>query len=996
MTMLRKPALLSPRGSLMLLTLMFMTVLGVFASTFLSSVINSQRITAGQVNSKRAFYLAEAGMNKAIWYLLHTAPDNSPGAIWRTTGTTQNLDDNDLSLGTYTMTVASSGDTITITCVGTYKGTTRTVSKQITLDSFTSAPQLQLSLDSKSGGTTPDVSGNNYTATVVGNPAVVAGRIDNALRFTPGKYITLGNILQDSYDNITLSIWIKKGPPYVWADILARGVWDTQDGISINTNYTYNGVCFGHYDHSLSNHYMACDASRGVQDNKWHHIVGVMEKNGATYDYKLYIDGSLAAIETGSAWGLTATSLPWSVGARYDGSWGFSGSLDEARIYTRALSAYEVKDLYEKGLGIVGWWKLDDGSGSLAVDGSLYGNNGTLVNSPTWTNGQINGALSFNGTPGCGSSCGNYGVVTTGDVALSQNISVCAWVYPKLNEVKEIVIHGTGEVSPVAFEIYQEGLAISLRGNSWTQMSSGSLLNLNAWNFVCGTISSTTGQIYHNGLVKTTGTVALPSTSGAHVNIGAYESGAWGFNGYIDDVRIYNSALSGNEILRMYREGHPAGLRGLWYFNEGAGTSVVDNSANAYTATLVNSPSWTNGVQRGAISLNGSNQCGTVSSILSCASANKVTISSWVYPTSFAAYNSLAYTHNSNNGWWLQTLTAADTGAGYIRFGAGGQYVNSASAIPLNQWSHVMGVFSGSDYKLYINGALNNTRTQSATISDAGLVKVLGAQTSTCSSQVVSGRLDTMRIYNTALTAAHARSLYDDAALVGWWKFDEGSGTITADSSGNGHAGTLVGSPTRIAGKVGTGAVRFDGTNYIDVGNIDLSSSVYTIATWVKTSDPGQQDVYRMWFSKAEWPNSNPFELYIGSGVEGGHSNSPVFIVWNAGTGNVDIDNTSLNLRDGSWHHVAATYQNGQQRLYYDGALVASATFAGPLPSNSSSVTIGGGEYGSYHHKWIGDVDEVRLYNRVLSADEVLRLYEEGGASSSATQATFVNGSWQE
>lgn len=65
-----------------------------------------------------------------------------------------------------------------------------------------------------------------------------------------------------------------------------------------------------------------------------------------------------------------------------------------------------------------------------------------------------------------------------------------------------------------------------------------------------------------------------------------------------------------------------------------------------------------------------------------------------------------------------------------------------------------------------------------------------------------------------------------------------------------------------------------------------------------------------------------------------------------------------------------------RQRLYVDGCLAALSTYAGPLPLVPDGVLIGGFSFGPYHHPWIGDLDEVSIYSRVLSAAEVGRSYK--------------------
>ncbi|MBU6320943.1 hypothetical protein KGO04_00145 [Patescibacteria group bacterium] len=76
-------------------------------------------------------------------------------------------------------------------------------------------------------------------------------------------------------------------------------------------------------------------------------------------------------------------------------------------------------------LGLVGYWNFDEGSGTVAHDRSGQGNNGTLVNAPTWVKGKVNGALSFNGT----NQCVDAGNASSLNVSAATGMAACAWLY---------------------------------------------------------------------------------------------------------------------------------------------------------------------------------------------------------------------------------------------------------------------------------------------------------------------------------------------------------------------------------------------------------------------------------------------------------------------------------------------------------------------------------------------------------------------------------------
>ena len=195
-------------------------------------------------------------------------------------------------------------------------------------------------LDDGSGTVARDssraVKGND--GTLVGDPKWVKGRKGGALQLDGSQYVSLGNILQGSYPEMTIACWVKHGTSQ-WQNIVERSAWDNSDGIGLMMDYNTTSATFGHYG-------VAGAASKQpVQDNQWHHVAGTMRQNGSEYVYSLYVDGKLD-ITTTNAIGLTATQNGWAIGARYDGTWGYQGLIEDVRIYDRALSDSEIAAIY--------------------------------------------------------------------------------------------------------------------------------------------------------------------------------------------------------------------------------------------------------------------------------------------------------------------------------------------------------------------------------------------------------------------------------------------------------------------------------------------------------------------------------------------------------------------------------------------------------------------------------------------------------------------------
>ena len=210
--------------------------------------------------------------------------------------------------------------------------------------------------------------------------------------------------------------------------------------------------------------------------------------------------------------------------------------------------------------------------------------------------------------------------------------------------------------------------------------------------------------------------------------------------------------------------------------------------------------------------------------------------------------------------------------------------------------------------------------------------------------------------------------------LVGWWKLDETSGTSAADSSGTGNTGTLFNTPVWTAGGKDNGSLGFTYTSsqYVDVGigaSLQLTS-VGTVAAWVKFGDQtpsgswtiiaGNYDnnVDKNGYSLFTWANNLAIEIADGSG--GISARSPA------------------TYSDNNWHHAVGTWDGSNLNMYVDGVLVASVAQTRNAVSNLYHINIGRDTHDANAY-FNGLIDDVRIYNRALSAAEVLRLYKSTG-----------------
>ncbi|MGH9681197.1 MAG: LamG-like jellyroll fold domain-containing protein, partial [Candidatus Acidiferrales bacterium] len=254
-----------------------------------------------------------------------------------------------------------------------------------------------------------------------------------------------------------------------------------------------------------------------------------------------------------------------------------------------------------------------------------------------------------------------------------------------------------------------------------------------------------------------------------------------------------------------------------------------------------------------------------------------------------------------------------------------------------------------------------------ATISTTGLATAVGPGGTTI--QAVSGAISG----STGLTVSSALP-----GLVGHWTFDEGTGSAAADSSGSGYNASLFNGVSWVTGKLGD-AISANGSNqYASMPSINLSAtSAATVAMWVNRTYTNGADVL-FEFSTNYNSNNNVFAFFPDEAADCGNGSMEIAIHGNAGY-NVKC---YAQPTSGVWHHLAIVYDMSQTAaseisLYIDGVLQAAQKQ--PYSSNNT------GSFGSYPFYLFsragsigfaaGEIDDLQLYNRALSAAEIQQIY---------------------
>ncbi|MDD2657323.1 MAG: LamG domain-containing protein [Candidatus Pacebacteria bacterium] len=658
--------------------------------------------------------------------------------------------------------------------------------------------------------------------------------------------------------------------------------------------------------------------------------------------------------------------------------------------------------LLPPGVGLVGAWKFDEGAGTKANDSSGFRNAGTLSGSPLplWTGGKLGRALSFNGTT-------SY--VDTGRqfVSGSDDFTIGAWVKSAGTQNGYAVPISQGHVSNLtgfAFQVgYPSGNEMSfIYGDSaaWRAVGFGYFPRTDyTWHFLSVTKSGNTITTYRDGAFYATSS-AYPLVYGSiNFSIGRdtfnTDSNHRAWNGNIDDVRIYNRALSAAEVAALYRSGAATikaatgtGLVGAWKFDEGAGTRANDSSGLGNTGTLIGSPTWTTGKFGKALSFNGTNLQYVNLGANSITGTSAYTLSAWVKGTggsggygSALAIGNGAVGESAFIGW----VTNAQVGTSNS-FGGGGYGRNFGSGITdQTKYHHIVLTSSGGSTQtitLYVDGVQTNQNAE--TFNLASNVRKIGVFDDAGNPNYYwNGSIDDARIYSRALSAAEVAALYRSGAatvnaptntsvtngLVGLWSFDGkdinwGIGTAF-DRSGAGNNGSLISMSTTsspVIGKIGQ-ALKFNGSSYvISTGSSSLNfSGAGSLGAFVKVSayPAGYSSIYN-----SNSGNSNPrFELAI-------NSSGRVFY-YNSGF-NYFTYVVPLN----TWVHLSLVVSGVSATLYVNGVANETITAGASFGTGSNSPIIGSTITTAEFFN--GSLDDVRIYNRALSATEVKSLYNLG------------------
>jgi hypothetical protein len=554
------------------------------------------------------------------------------------------------------------------------------------------------------------------------------------------------------------------------------------------------------------------------------------------------------------------------------------------------------------------------------------------------------------------------------------------------------------------------------------------------WVHVAATYDGATMRIFLNG-VEEASIPGPPSiaTNGLDLGIGAQSDSTRLFQGGLDDVRIYSRALSASEVARLSIR-PPAPIRELvayYKMNENGGTTLVDSSGLGLDGAMTGSPTWIAGFDDLAVEFDGALDHAVVPDDAALDIDSAITISTWLKPSSGGTQRILSKVDGSA-GYELYLSSS-----GYLSFrlnNRNSQRVDSNYLFTsdLDSWVHIAATYDGATMRIYVDGIQDNTVATSDGIETNSGDLGIGARADGTSP--LAGALDEVRIYNGALDPAAIGMLAVDlrcgngildeeeecdagaangngsccsitctiqlagsvcrgaadtcdtaevcktvggappaSGLSGQWNMEEDGGSILVDDSGLGNHGSISGAPTWAAGIDGLSLHQKGTPDYALVDHdtsLDMTTGV-TLAAWIKPEKQATQALIH----KANSSNDG-YELALAS-ASSGSVPGRVFVRFNnSSSGNsYRLSSETEYPYDGNtWIHVAATYDGTTARIYYNG--VEEDAEAGPsaIATNALRLGIGGPSDEDVSKLFQGGMDQVLVYDRALSADEIANL----------------------
>ena len=670
-------------------------------------------------------------------------------------------------------------------------------------------------------------------------------------------------------------------------------------------------------------------------------------------------------------------------------------------------------------------WELE----STADDSGYGAHDGTIFSAPTFGTGQIGNALTFDGVD-------DYISIPDHADLRPTVLTVSAWV--KVNENPASTAHImtsweatiTSDGGGFTLSVTTSGLVsvqVGRQVGSTSFAASTTVVTDDIWHHVTGTVTASELKIYVDGVLETTVDPLFSAVYHAanNVRIGNINTtfGGGGSNfltGSIDDVRLYDRALSLAEIQAIYASRNvapPVDFVAEWKMD----SNLLDTTGN-HNATGVGSPTYATGKEGDKLVLNGTTQYATVVDDAALRPVN-ITISGWVQGTSFSDNSRIFATGNVVDSGVLDyygaRLSINSSGTAVMLVMGGGnvfgtdydQTVSTTNTLNSGVWNHICGTYNGSTISIFINGVLESTKAYAAgLVYHANNYVTVGSQYTDYPgsySKFFSGSIDKLQVFNRAITQSEVTAMYattpvaycvtyrDTVVATGpnwYWKLDETSGTVAVDTMGNDNLIYVDAANTTVPSLLfdGTGGA-FDSTGGQDVyasgSPISLTTSDFTIEFIFDGGLPadGSYGYHKL---LDQWSQSSVDNEWVLEFTSGAIDEMDLLLTIRESTGtlrDVTINTVDLSalLEDGlgNPHYISVRFDytgTGNVTLEVDGVNKGTVAISGwsgtwRTGTNSGNFRISDDNFGttnSYSY-----LDEIAIYLKAITDEERLKLY---------------------
>ena len=279
-------------------------------------------------------------------------------------------------------------------------------------------------------------------------------------------------------------------------------------------------------------------------------------------------------------------------------------------------------------------------------------------------------------------------------------------------------------------------------------------------NLAWGGVSGASGYRVFYGTVSGKYTAKLDAGNKTSVTVTGLTNGTR----YFFAVKAYAGSLTSpysGEVSTMV-----GALVAAYGFDETSGTQVLDSSGKGNHGTLLNATRTTNAKFGRALSFNGSNSLVTVGDSSSLDLTSGMTLSAWVYPTSWATgWKSLIRKERTGGfAYALNANTDSNKPNTALRIGTSDRYLGAGSHLPSNAWTHLAATYDGATQRLFINGVEVGSRSQTGTIDTSANPLRIGGNT-VMAGRYFKGLIDEVRVHNRALSQKEILAMSKQAVV---------------------------------------------------------------------------------------------------------------------------------------------------------------------------------------------------------------------------------------